>query len=157
MHGDVLYATTSNGIDGAHKRIVNPEAPSLIVLDKHTGKLVAQDQFGIGPDITHGQWSSPAVGVVDGKAQVYMPGGDGWLYAFDGISGDLVWKFDLNPKDSKWELGGRGTRNSIIATPVFKDNSVVSRKHPQPRSTQKHQRLSPPKIYFQGLGETKNH
>jgi outer membrane protein assembly factor BamB len=31
----------------------------------------------------------------------------------------------MNPKDSKWEIGGRGTRNNIIATPVFYENSVV--------------------------------
>jgi outer membrane protein assembly factor BamB len=54
-----------------------------------------------------------------------MPGGDGWLYAMDAKTGEHIWKFDLNPKDSKWELGGRGTRNNIIATPVFYENSVV--------------------------------
>ena len=55
-----------------------------------------------------------------------MPGGDGWLYAFDASDpkGKLVWKFDLNPKETKWELGGAGTRNAIISTPVFQDNSV---------------------------------
>jgi outer membrane protein assembly factor BamB len=76
-------------------------------------------------NILHGQWSSPAVGIVNGQAQVYMPGGDGWLYALDPKTGEHLWKFDLNPKDSKWELGGRGTRNSIISTPVFVDNSVL--------------------------------
>jgi outer membrane protein assembly factor BamB len=75
--------------------------------------------------ILHGQWGSPALGIVDGVAQVYMPGGDGWLYAMDAKSGDMIWKFDLNPKDSKWELGGRGTRNAIIGTPVFYENSVL--------------------------------
>ncbi|MFP6677713.1 MAG: PQQ-binding-like beta-propeller repeat protein, partial [Pirellulaceae bacterium] len=72
----------------------------------------------------HGQWGSAAIGIVNGKAQVYFPGGDGWLYAMDCETGDHVWKFDLNPKDSVWELGGAGSRNAIIATPVFYDNSV---------------------------------
>jgi hypothetical protein len=54
-------------------------------------------------------------------------GGDGWLYALDAETGEHLWKFDLNPKDSKWELGGRGTRNYIIATPVFYQNSVIWR------------------------------
>ena len=39
-------------------------------------------------------------------------------------TGEELWKFDLNPKDAKYELGGRGTRNYVIATPVFYENSV---------------------------------
>ena len=36
----------------------------------------------------------------------------------------LLWKFDANPKTSVWELGGRGTRNNIIATPVIYEGMV---------------------------------
>lgn len=39
-------------------------------------------------------------------------------------TGALIWKFDCNPKDSVWELGGRGTRNNLVSTPVF-HNGVV--------------------------------
>jgi len=39
-------------------------------------------------------------------------------------TGKLIWKFDCNPKDSKWELGGSGTRNNLIATPVIYDDKV---------------------------------
>ena len=57
-----------------------------------------------------------------------MPGGDGWLYSFslEGKDGEaeLLWKFDCNPKDSKWILGGRGTRNNLIGTPVTYDSKV---------------------------------
>lgn len=76
-------------------------------------------------EILHGQWSCPSIGEVDGKAQVYMAGGNGWLYAFEPLTGEPIWRFDLNPKDATWELGGRGTRNSIFATPVFFENSVL--------------------------------
>ena len=62
---------------------------------------------------------------MDGKAQVFFPGGDGWIYAHDAVTGEEIWKFDLNPKETKWELYGKGTRNAIIATPVFYDNSVI--------------------------------
>ena len=37
---------------------------------------------------------------------------------------ELLWKFDANPKESKWILGGRGTRNNIIATPVIYEGRV---------------------------------
>ena len=72
----------------------------------------------------HGSWSNPSYGVIGGKGQVMYPGGDGWLYSFEPKTGKLLWKFDLNPKDSKWILGGRGTRNNVISTPVIVDDTV---------------------------------
>ena len=89
-----------------------------------TGEVVWQDSSP-ADKILHGQWASPTLGEVDGKAQVYFPGGDGWMYAFDANDGTPIWKFDCNPKDAAYELGGRGTRNEIISTPVFVDNSVI--------------------------------
>jgi outer membrane protein assembly factor BamB len=78
--------------------------------------------------IHHGQWSSPAYGVIDGQAQVIFGGGDGYIYSFDpaGDNGKskLLWKFDSNPKTAKLELMGKGTRNDIISTPVIYDNKV---------------------------------
>ena len=121
--GDLLFVITSNGVDEGHVAIPSPFAPSFIAIDKKTGKIVWESDFP-GENILHGQWSNPAYGVVNGKGQVYMPGGDGWIYALDAQTGKLVWKFDCNPKESVWQLGGRGTRNSIIATPVFYDNKV---------------------------------
>ena len=47
------------------------------------------------------------------------------LYALKPEDGSIIWKFDLNPKDTVWELGGAGTRNAIISTPVFYENSVI--------------------------------
>ena len=77
VHGDLLYVCTSNGVEWTHMEVLHPEAPSLIVLDKKTGKLVARDDFGIGPDITHGQWSSPAMGRVGGKELGFFGAGNG--------------------------------------------------------------------------------
>jgi outer membrane protein assembly factor BamB len=124
VYEDLVLLLTSNGVDEAHLELPSPRAPSFIAVNKLTGEVVWEDNTPFDT-ILHGQWSSPALGVVDGQAQVYMPGGDGWLYALDAKTGEHIWKFDLNPKDSKWELGGRGTRNNIIATPVFYQNSVV--------------------------------
>ena len=75
-------------------------------------------------NILHGQWSNPAYGVINGKPQVIFPGGDGWVYSLEPETGKLIWKFDCNPKDSVWELGGRGTRNNIISTPVIWEDKV---------------------------------
>jgi len=124
VYEDLVFVTTSNGVDEAHLELPAPRSPSFLAVNKKTGKVVWEDNTPFD-QVLHGQWSSPAVGVVDGKAQVYMPGGDGWLYAMEPKTGKHIWKFDLNPKQSKWELGGRGTRNAIISTPVFFQNSVI--------------------------------
>jgi outer membrane protein assembly factor BamB len=124
MHGDVLYLITSNGVDEAHLENPSPRAPSFLGLNKHTGEVVFEDNSP-GDTILHGQWSSPCIGVVDGKAQVIFAGGDGWVYSFSTDNHELLWKCDLNPKDTVWELGGAGTRNNIIGTPVFYENSVI--------------------------------
>ncbi len=121
--GDILFVNTSNGVDESHKNIPSVKAPSFIAMDKHTGQVLWTDDSP-GPNILHGQWSSPAVGLLDGVQQVIFGGGDGWVYSFVANQGrngapELLWKFDANPKDSEWILGGRGTRNNIIATPVI--------------------------------------
>ena len=124
IHGDNLYLLTSNGVDEAHLEVPSPRAPCFLCVNKNTGEVV-WEAGQPGDAVLHGQWGSPSVGIVNGKAQVYFPGGDGWLYALDAETGDEIWKFDLNPKNTTWELGGAGLRNSVIATPVFYENSVI--------------------------------
>ena len=126
--GDILFVNTSNGVDESHIVIPSVDAPSFIALDKNTGQLLWSDRSP-GENILHGQWSSPTVATLDGVAQVLFAGGDGWLYSFKADPGtdgkpELLWKFDCNPKTSEWILGGRGTRNNIIATPVVYDGRV---------------------------------
>jgi len=121
--GDLIFVLTSNGVDESHITIPAPNAPSFIAVDKNTGKVVWEDASP-GGNILHGQWSNPAYGVIGGVPQVVFAGGDGWVYSFEPPSGKLFWKFDCNPKDSKYELGGRGTRSYIISTPVILDDQV---------------------------------
>jgi len=121
--GDLVFVITSNGVDEGHLNIPVPQAPDFIAVNKNTGKLV-WEAGEPGNNVLHGQWSSPAYAVVDGEPQVVFAGGDGWCYAYEPKTGKLLWEFDLNPKDSKWILGGRGTRNNIIATPVIVDDVV---------------------------------
>ena len=121
--GGLLFVETSNGVDEGHIHIPSPLAPSFIALKQETGELVWEDDSP-GGHILHGQWANPAYAVIDNQPQVVFPGGDGWIYSFQPDNGELIWKFDCNPKDAEWELGGRGTRNSIIATPVIHHNRV---------------------------------
>ena len=121
--GDLLFVVTSNGVDEGHFHIPSLFAPSFIALNKKTGEVVWEKDLP-GESILHGQWSNPTYGMVNGKPQVIFPGGDGWIYSLEPETGELIWKFDCNPKGSKWELGGRGTRNNIVSTPVMYDNKV---------------------------------
>ncbi len=125
--GDVLLVCTSNGVNESHVKIPNPKAPSFVALDKTTGKLLWQDNSP-GENILHGTWASPAADVIDGIPQAIFGGGDGWVYSFD-VRGDngkskLLWRFDANPKASKYVLGGHATRNPIVCAPVIHDAKV---------------------------------
>ena len=121
--GDIVFASTGNGVDEGHVQIPSPFGASFVALDRNTGELL-WDSAIPGENILHGTWTNPAYGVVDGRPQVIFPGGDGWLYAFEPQTGEILWQFDLNPKDSVWELGGRGTRNNVLSTPVIYDGKV---------------------------------
>lgn len=115
--GDLLFVITGQGVDEGHFNVPIPLAPSFVALNKKTGELVWENAIP-GKNVLHGSWSNPSYGVFDGKGQVLFPGGDGWLRAFEPETGKELWKFDLNPKGSKWELGGRGTRNNVISMAV---------------------------------------
>jgi outer membrane protein assembly factor BamB len=137
--GDVLFVCTSNGQDWTHVNIPSPLSPSFIALDKKTGELLGEDDANIGPRIYHGQWTSPSVGTVNGKKQVYFGGGDGVLYALDSTptkEGDSsfikkIWWFDAVPEEYKKDKTGKPIKypaaegpSEINSTPVFYKNRV---------------------------------
>src|SRR5262245_10130315 len=117
--GDLIYVITSNGVDETHKHMPAPQAPSIVCLNKKTGKLVWSDNTP-GQNVLHGQWASPAIVEVNGTPLVIAPLGDGWVYAFDARDGKIVWRFDSNPKDAVYPQ----TRNELIATPVIVENKM---------------------------------
>ena len=118
-----VYICTGNGVDEGHIVLPDPFAPSFIAVDKRTGEVVWENADP-GEDVLHGQWSSPALGTIGGVRQAVFPGGDGRLYAFAPSDGELLWSFQCNPEESVWKLGGHGTRNNIIATPVIHEDRV---------------------------------
>jgi outer membrane protein assembly factor BamB len=139
IDGDLLYVNTSNGKDNTHRRIRRPDGPSLIVLDKKTGRLVARDRENIGPRIFHSTWSPPALGTVGGQRLIFFCGGDGVVYAFRALEAsgppdtvktlERVWRFDCDPTAPKENvsdyMGNRDVSPSNIkSTPVFHDGKV---------------------------------
>lgn len=121
--GDILYLTTANGVDEGHINIPSPQAPSFVAIDKATGKVLWH-RNDPGRRIMHGQWSNPAYAEIGGVRQVIFPGGDGILYGLKPETGEPLWFCDCNPKESKYELGGTGTRNDFIGTPVVYDGKI---------------------------------
>ncbi len=119
IHGNLLFCSTANGQDESHVNIPSPKAPSIIALDKTTGKLVWEDN-SVGDRILHGQWSTPSVGEIGGVLQVVHAQGDGWVRGYEATTGKKLWEFDTNPKDSVWPK----TRNEVISTPVIYENVV---------------------------------
>lgn len=117
IHGDLVYVCTSNGVDrdadarkkDEFRKPPAPHAPSLIVLEKHTGRLVAEDDAGIGPRLLHGQWSSPSLGRVGERTLVFLGGGDGVCYALEApatvpekpVKLKTAWSCDCNPPEYK--------------------------------------------------------
>ena len=160
IDGDLVYVITSNGIDHnmeakkeKFRKMMAPNAPNVIVLEKSTGRLVATDDTGLAARMLHGQWSSLSLGKAGGRKLVIFGGGDGVCYAFEALSAvpekpvklKTVWSFDCNPPEYKacgdldWVthycMGDRrwGSNNNdgsfvgmseIIGTPVFLSNRV---------------------------------
>jgi outer membrane protein assembly factor BamB len=145
LEGDLVYACTSNGIDDKHDKIPRPEAPSLIVLEKKSGRLVARDDEKIGRGLLHCNWSSPSAGRVGGRTLIFFGGGDGILYAFEPPVPPLpsagpqllkkAWSCDCNPpgyrlRDGRLLPYSKSNQNrpdgpsEIIGTPVFHQGRV---------------------------------
>jgi outer membrane protein assembly factor BamB len=139
IDGDLLYVNTGNGVDNTHRKIRRPDGPSLIVVDKKTGRYVARDQEGIGPRIFHCTWSSPSLGTVKGKRCIFFGGGDGVCYAFKALKQPVVgkelkalekiWSFDCDPTapktgPDKYRKNRREGPSLIKSMPVFVDGKV---------------------------------
>ena len=139
LHGDYLYLNSCNGVDNTHRKIRAPEAPSLIVLEKSTGRFVAQDDEHIGPDIFHSTWSSPALGTVNGRPLIFFAGGNGVCYAFEPVGAAVpegkveklkkVWQFDCDPTAPKTNIhkyigNRREGPSNVNGMPVFYNNRI---------------------------------
>jgi len=139
VYGERLYASTCNGRNWTGRHIPAPDAPALICLDKRTGRLLGLERSGISRRTFLCNWSSPALGIIGGRAQVIFGADDGFCYGFDpdpvaepdgaGVLREL-WRFDCNPPHRRVRDGKpvkydnpRGP-SGILATPVVHDGRV---------------------------------
>jgi outer membrane protein assembly factor BamB len=140
IDGRYLYINTCNGVDNTHKLIRKPDAPGLIVLDKETGRLIAKDNENIGRRTFHSTWSSPSLGVVNGKKMIFLGGGDGVCYAFEALEPEMIaakevrilkciWRFECDPRPPQEDVHGdygntQAGPSSILGMPVFYENKI---------------------------------
>jgi outer membrane protein assembly factor BamB len=139
IDGPLLYVNTSNGVDNTHRVIRSPDAPSLVVIEKATGRLVGRDDLKLGDRIVHCTWSSPTMAEVGGRKLVVFGGGDGTVYAFEALAAvppagkveilKKVWWFDCDPAAPKENthtyMGNRKeSPSNIKGTAVFYKNRV---------------------------------
>ena len=126
-------------MDYRHLETTGIDAPSLIAIDKNTGRIVARDDEHFGPRIFHSSWSSPAMGTVNGRKLLFFAGPDGILYAFDPLkekdrSGRIqllkkVWQFDSDPMAPKENIhkylkNQTEGPSGFLGMPVFYNNRI---------------------------------
>ncbi|MDF1862575.1 MAG: PQQ-binding-like beta-propeller repeat protein, partial [Verrucomicrobiales bacterium] len=142
-----VYASTSNGVDWSHINIPAPYSPCIIALDKETGELVAEEASGLGENVMHCNWSSPAYGAdLAGNPTVVFGAGDGFTYGFHATEFDEekdgdetfnlfqeIWKVDCCPKEYRIDEAGEPIKyatypgpSEIIASPVIYNNKVYA-------------------------------
>jgi outer membrane protein assembly factor BamB len=142
IDGNFLYLNSGTGVDNTHKRIRTPDAPSLVVLDKRTGRLVARDNQHIAPNIFHSTWCAPSLGEVNGRRLIFFGAGNGILYAFDALAANgassqsnhigylnKVWQFDFDPDAPKTNVhrfnsNRRESPSNFYGMPVFYHNRI---------------------------------
>lgn len=139
LDGNYLYLNTCNGVNYRHLETNSLNAPSLIALDKKTGRLVAKDNEHFGPRIFHSSWSSPAMGEVNGQKLIFFPGPDGILYAFEALSQSVLpeeihlfkkaWQLDCDPTAPKKNIhdylkNREVSPSNFMGMPVFYKNRV---------------------------------
>ena len=122
--GDLVFVVTGQGTNPKTGKVKNPSAPSFIAVERKTGKIAWQDSSP-GPKILTGQWGSPGYGVVAGQPQVAFPGGDGWLYAFEPLTGKPLWKFNCKAHEKASADGEPETMFNLVSAPVYAGDRVL--------------------------------
>jgi outer membrane protein assembly factor BamB len=135
--GDKIVMATSNGVDWSHLNIPAPMAPALIMVDKNTGKVIAEEASGVSKRALHASWGSAAYTVVKGTPTIVWGGGDGWCYGYDMVPYQHAegfpalkefFRYDANPPEYRTKNGAplkyatHDGPSEIIATVIVDNN-----------------------------------
>ena len=128
IQGQHLYLNSGTGVDNTHKRIRTPDAPSLVVLDKATGLLVARDDEHIAPNVFHCTWSAPSLGEVNDHPLIFFAGGNGVVYSFDLIDQSSRREAGLPGKVETQDLKPGAEKISPQSAPTSAGSNVLKLK-----------------------------
>jgi len=122
--GDTLYCVTGNGAlhdpVADRRKVVNPQAPSFIAVNRHTGKVIWQSAVP-GTDIVWGQWSTPFP--LPDRDEIVFPGGDGRLHGFDR-KGTRRWTVDANDLPGGFRIADRDFKAFLFSPAGVRDGIV---------------------------------
>lgn len=147
LDGRYLYLNTNNGVNSKHDAVAAPEAPALVVVDKTTGRLIAQEGEHISRRLVHGTWSAPVLAETKGRRQIIFGGPDGTVYGFEALTPTssepaaatadsnavpslrCLWRFDCDPTAPKENIqkymGNRKeSASNIKSTPVLDHDRI---------------------------------
>ena len=140
IHGDYLYLNSGTGVDNTHRKIRTPDAPSLVVLEKLTGRLIARDTERIAPNIFHSTWAAPSMATVQGQLRIFFAAGNGIVYGFDSLKSGTaptaapvplrcVWRFDFDPGAPKTNVhrftsNRRESPSNFFGMPVIQNDRL---------------------------------
>ena len=129
---DYIYVNTTHTVRpfSAKSPVANDSKapPSLICFNKKNGTVKWTDNTP-GNSTLGPQWGNPTVVQAGGRNQIIIGQGDGWVRSFDCLSGELIWKFDINEKATRikyrekhgWQAAYLG---QVISEPVFKNGRL---------------------------------
>ena len=130
--GDYIYVNTTHTARpfSAKSPATNDSKapPSLICFNKKNGTVKWTDNTP-GNSVLGPQWGNPTVVQAGGRNQVVIGQGDGWVRSFDCLSGELIWKFDINEKadriNHRNKIGALAMYlGQVISEPVFKNGRL---------------------------------
>ena len=120
--GDLLMVSTSNGQNEGHTRVPSPRAPSLIAVDKRSGKVVWR-AIGAGE-----KYARPVVQPCGGQCPWAHPGTlrrRRWLLrSYDALSGHETGDLTAIRKTPVCCRDQEFSRGAIMASPVYDDGRV---------------------------------
>ena len=128
---DSVYCVTGNGSTFGYgdefsplPYVPQPKAPSFIAVNKRTGAIIWSSSVP-GMRIAYAQWGSPSKVQIGGKTRIIFPGGDGCLYMFEHLNGELIGKVDCNVgKPGPWTSKKRGESVFFICSPTIMEQTA---------------------------------
>lgn len=111
IRGNHLYLNSGTGVDNTHRKMRAPESPSLLVVDKRDGRILAREDEGIAPNIFHNTLSGPSLGTINGREVIFFCAGNGIIYGIEPLAEDpppgqratlkKIFSYDPDPKAPK--------------------------------------------------------